>query len=67
VAGIVLSAKVWRHWPLPFLSLATILVVAEIATEAGPVVLYNALPIAYGVTCVAFALAWFVRFRKLIE
>ena len=39
---------------------------AEAVTEAGPVAFYNATPIAYGITCVVFALAWFARFSKTL-
>jgi len=64
VVGIVLSLMVWRHWPLHILSLATLLVVAEVMTEAGPVVFYKVAPLAYCITCFAFALVWFARFRN---
>ena len=64
VVGIVLSAKLWRHWPLPFLSLLMALVLVVAATETGPITFYKATPIAYGITCMVFVLAWFLRFRK---
>ncbi len=65
LVGIGLSLLLCRHWPLLFLSLMTVLVAAELMTEAGPVALYNSAPIGYGITCVVFALAWFARSGRL--
>ena len=64
VVGTVLSAKLWRHWPLPFLSLLMALVLVVAVTEIGPIAFYKATPIAYGITCTVFVLAWFLRVRK---
>lgn len=63
VVGIVLTFLLWRHWPLPLLAGMTILFVAEIATEAGPVGFYNAVPFLYGIGSLAICGIWFSVLR----
>jgi hypothetical protein len=67
VVGIVLSLIVWRHWPLLVLSLLTLLLLKEILTDAGSAKFFAEAQIAYAITCFAFTLAWFTRFRKRYE
>jgi hypothetical protein len=64
LVGIVLSLIVWRHWPLPFLSLMTLLLLIELLTDAGTAEFFAEAQIAYAITCFAFTLVWFTRFRK---
>lgn len=63
VVGIVQALLLWRHWPLSLLAAMTILFVAEIVTEAGPVAFYNAIPFLYGIGSLAICGIWFVLLR----
>lgn len=64
VVGIGYSARLYHHWPLVFLSLLSILFVAEMVTEYGPVAFYNMVPVLYGASTCAFSLVWFLILRK---
>lgn len=66
VVGIVLTLLLWRHWPLLLLSGMTILFVAEIVTEAGPVAFYNAVPFLYGIGSLAICGTWFSVLRAKV-
>jgi hypothetical protein len=59
VVGVVLSFVLWRHWPLPLLSVMTVLFLAELVLEAGPVAIYNAVPFLYGIGTLVICGIWF--------
>lgn len=63
-AGIILSARLWKHWPLVILSGMSVLFIAEIFTEYGSTAFYNAFPIVYGIGVVSITGAWFLVLRK---
>lgn len=63
VAGVVLSFVLWRHWPLPLLAVMTVLLVAELVLEAGPVAIYNAVPFLYGIGTLIICGIWFSVLR----
>lgn len=62
--GVLLSLLLWRHWPLPVLSAASLLLLAEIVGEYGPVAFYNAAPVIYGLIVLAVSAAWFLFARR---
>lgn len=64
VVGIGFSIRFYHHWPLVVLSLLSVLFIAEVVTEYGPAMLYNAVPILYGISACGFSLAWFLVLRK---
>ncbi len=67
LAGIVLSAMLWRHWPLPLLSALSLLLVAEIFGEFGPVELYNAAPLVYGAANLTLCGMWLAKWRMRFQ
>lgn len=62
--GLVFALRLLRHWPLALLALASLLLIAEIVTEFGPVLLFNLAPLIYGVIACGFGGAWFFVLRK---
>ena len=78
VVGIGFSIWLYHHWPLVVLSLLSVLFIAEVFTEYGPVLfiadifmftgygpaLYDAAPILYGLSACGFSLRWFLFLRK---
>jgi hypothetical protein len=64
VAALVLSAILWRHWPLLILSGLTVLSVAVVAMVRGSEAFYNSAAILYGVGVVAMTGLWFLVLRK---
>lgn len=66
LVAIVLSLRHWRHWPLPALGAASVLlIVLLMATEYGSTKLfYKSATVLYGAIVVAFAGAWFFSSRS---
>ncbi|MFQ5581579.1 MAG: hypothetical protein ACE5F3_03005 [Mariprofundaceae bacterium] len=62
--GIGYTLRLYHHWPLVAISLLSVLLMAEVVTEYGSVMFYNASPIFYGAITSAFSLVWFVVYRK---
>ncbi len=65
--GLIFAARLFRHWPLALLALVSLLFIAEIVTEFGPVLLFNLAPLAYGLVTCAFGIAWFLFRRKRVS
>jgi len=64
IAGFVYTVILFKHWPLVVLSLLTLLFVAEVVTEFGPVIFYNLVPVIYGIITSIFGFLWFTAGRK---
>jgi hypothetical protein len=64
VVCVILGFRHWSDVRLLLLSILTILVVIEIATEAGSVAFYNAVPVVYAVVTTALCLTWFLVGRR---
>jgi hypothetical protein len=62
--GIFYSIVLWRDGVLPLLSVLTILMVVEIATEAGSVAFYNASGLVYGLLVLVLEASWFLLRRQ---
>ena len=62
--GIYLSMVLRRDVILPLLSLLTILMVVEVATEAGSVTFYNATGVVYGLLVLVLEASWFLLRRR---
>lgn len=62
--GLIFALRLYRHWPLALLALASLLLIAEIVTEFGPVLLFNLAPLVYGLVACGFGGAWFFALRK---
>jgi hypothetical protein len=62
--GIFYSIVLWRDGVLPLLSVLTILMVLEIATEAGSVTFYNASGLVYGLLVLVLEASWFLLRRQ---
>ncbi len=62
--GLVFALRLYRHWPLALLALASLLFVAEIVTEFGSVFLFNIAPLIYGVLACGLGGNWFFALRK---
>ena len=67
LAGIVLSLRLWKHWPLLALSGGSVLelLVTEYFPQVGSAAFTRAVPIAYGVGAAAMSVWWFLRLRWL--
>jgi hypothetical protein len=64
LVGVVLSIRLWRHWPLPVISGCTVLVIAMYSTEFDSSSIQRAVPIAYGVGVAAVSGYWFLNLRR---
>ena len=64
LVGVVLSIRLWRHWPLPVISGCTVLVIAMYSTDFGSSGFQGAVPIAYGVVVAAMSGYWFLNLRR---
>ena len=64
VLGILLSLPNWRHWPLPVLSLMSVLLVAGTVADYGSVTRQNAAPVVYGAVSAGTSSIWFFRGLK---
>lgn len=64
LVGMVLSIRLWRHWPLPVISVCTVLVVAIYFPEFGSSGFQKSVPIAYGVGVAAMCGYWFLHLRR---
>lgn len=62
--GLIFALRLHRHWPLALLALVSLLLIAEIVTEFGPVLLFNLAPLIYGIFACGFGSAWFFALRK---
>jgi hypothetical protein len=62
--GIYFSIVLWRDPVLPALSILTILMIAEIVTEAGSVTFYNATAWVYGILVLVLDANWFLLRRR---
>ena len=65
--GLIMAARLFRHRPLALLALVSLLFVAEIVTEFGPVLLFNLAPLIYGLVACGFGGAWFFALRKRLR
>lgn len=65
--GLVFAARLLRHRPLALLTLASLLLVAEIVTEFGPVLLFNLAPLIYGVIACGLGCVWFFALRRRVR
>jgi len=57
--GLILSYWLRPHVPLTVLSIASLVFIAEVISEAGPPLLYNSISIIYGTTSIGIPLWWF--------
>ena len=64
LVGIVLSVRLWNHWPLPVISACSVLVVAIYAPDFGTSGFQAAVPIAFGASVVAMCGYWFLKLRR---
>lgn len=64
--GITFSIRLRQHWPLVFLSIMPVFLLAGLLTEYCVAAFYNVAPIIYGIVAVAFSAAWFIVLRKRI-
>jgi hypothetical protein len=64
IAGLVYTVILFKHWPFVLLSLLSLLFIAEVVTEFGPVVFYNLVPVIYGIITSIFGFLWFTAGRK---
>lgn len=62
--GIYFSIVLWRDPVLPALSILTILMIAEIVTEAGSVTFYNATAWVYAILVLVLEANWFLLRRR---
>jgi hypothetical protein len=58
--GIVLSLRVWRHWPLLVLGAASVVAVVSDFVPQIPEAIRHALPLVYGVGATAVCALWFL-------
>ena len=64
LVGVLLSIRLWRHWPLPTISGCTALMVAIYLPEIGAPGFQKAVAIAYGVGVAAMSGYWFLNLRR---
>jgi hypothetical protein len=64
LVGIVLSIRLWRHWPLIALAVLSVLHITETITGYGSTAFQNAVPVAYGVGVAAISGMWFLVLRS---
>src|SRR5262245_10108267 len=64
LVGLVLSILLWKHWPLPVISVCTVLVVAIYAPDFGSPRFQTRVPIAYSVGVAAVSAFWFLHLRR---
>jgi cell division protein FtsW (lipid II flippase) len=64
LVGVVLSIRLWRHWPLPVIAVCTALVIAMYVRESESGSSQSVVPIAYGVGVVAMSGYWFLYLRR---
>ena len=63
VIAIGYTIKLYHHWPLIILSILSVIFVAEVFTEYGPVMFYNIVLIVYAVSTTLISLTWFFIYR----
>lgn len=64
VFGIGASIWLYHHRPFVIMSILSVLLIAEVIYEYGPVSFYNMSPLFYGVITCILSLKWFFRLRS---
>ena len=64
LVGILLSIRLWKHWPLGVLAGSTVLLVTGSFIQFGPDEVEMAAAIVYGLGVSAASIWWFVFLRK---
>jgi hypothetical protein len=62
--GVFYSIMFWRDAALPILSILTILMLAQVIAEAGPVTPRNVMGLVYGVIVLILEASWFLVRRR---
>ena len=65
LVGIVLSIRLWKHWPLLILAgISVLLTIMDFSTQYGSTAFRNAVSIVYGVGVAAMSGLWFLVLRR---
>ena len=64
LAGILMTIRLWKHWPLMVIAGMTVLLIADIFTEYGSVAFQNTVPIVYSVAASLMSGLWFLFLRR---